>query len=297
MLDRLMRRLEHADAFTSVSDRLRVLRGRLIKGRRIPLSASAGSVGGDQFGILAYACNICGTANKRRMALLQREEPSCDGCGSTLRNRGVIHALSTSLFDDNLMISEFPHRADIVGWGMTDWDGYASRLAQRLSYTNTYYHKEPFLDITSVSDSNMATLDFLISSDVLEHVGPPVIRALENSRKLLKPDGALILTVPYGLQAETIEHYPNLHDFAIVGEGEGRRVVNITADGTQEIHSSPVFHGGEGSTLEMRVFSETGLLADLKTAGFSRVTICAEPCFEHGIYWWYPWSLPIVARP
>ncbi len=255
------------------------------------------SVDRDRLGLLLYQCNVCGTRNVRSTTDLQREASSCTGCGSTVRCRGVVHALSTALFSRSLSIPEFPDRQDIVGRGLTDWEGYAGRLAQKLSYKNTFYHMEPFLDITDVPPSDAESLDFLISSDVFEHVRPPVSRAFENARRLLKPTGVFILTVPYGLQPETIEHFPNLDSFEVVGEGNNRRLLNVTSDGTSETFSNLVFHGGAGSTLEMRVFSKDNLLSELRQAGFSRVTVCSEPCFEHGIFWWLPWSLPIIARP
>ena len=142
----------------------------------------------------------------------------------------------------------------------------------------------------------MGKLDVLISSDVFEHVCPPVRTAFKNARQLLKPDGFLILTVPYGLQPETIEHYPKLYDFAVEGDVGDRRLMNITVDGERETFSNLIFHGGAGSTLEMRIFAKDCLLADLQEAGFSRVTIQSDPCFEHGIFWWQPWSLPISQR-
>ena len=46
----------------------------------------------------------------------------------------------------------------------------------------------------------------------------------------------------------------------------------------------------------MRVFSETGLVKDLKQAGFMDVQIMKDPYFEFGIYWPSPWSVPIIAR-
>jgi hypothetical protein len=259
--------------------------------------AAAKSIDGDPPGTLVFSCNICGRCNKRPLTSVQREDRSCDGCGSSLRCRGVIHALSTALFGRCLAIPDFPGRPDIVAWGLSDWDGYASRLGTRLSYTNTFYHREPRLDVTKISSVDIGRLDVLISSDVFEHVCPPVGKAFENARLLLKPDGVLILTVPYGLQPKTIEHYPRLHDFVIEGHESDRRLVNITVDGERETFSDLVFHGGAGSTLEMRVFSKDNLLADLEEAGFSRVAVQSEPCFEHGIFWWQPWSLPIVARP
>jgi hypothetical protein len=56
------------------------------------------------------------------------------------------------------------------------------------------------------------------------------------------------------------------------------------------------FHGGEGETLEMRVFSKSGLLRELARAGFEDIRIHADACEEFGIVWTQPWSLPITAR-
>ena len=47
----------------------------------------------------------------------------------------------------------------------------------------------------------------------------------------------------------------------------------------------------------MRVFTKESLLSNLSAAGFSQVSIFADPCFEHGVYFWEKWSLPIVAQP
>ena len=76
-----------------------------------------------------------------------------------------------------------------------------------------------------------------------------------NARRLLKPDGIFILTVPYVLEGETIEHFPNLRDFIISGDGDDRKLINTTRDGTRETFSELVFHGGAGSTLSRYTFS------------------------------------------
>ncbi|MGH9903496.1 MAG: hypothetical protein ACRD68_16940, partial [Pyrinomonadaceae bacterium] len=78
--------------------------------------------------------------------------------------------LSTELFGESLALTDFPERRDISGIGMSDWDGYAAPLALKLGYQNTYYHQEPKLDITSIEPALESTLDFIISSDVFEHV-------------------------------------------------------------------------------------------------------------------------------
>lgn len=56
------------------------------------------------------------------------------------------------------------------------------------------------------------------------------------------------------------------------------------------------FHGGEGGTLEMRVFSKSGLLRELTRAGFEDIRTQADTCDESDIAWTQPWSLPITAR-
>ncbi len=97
--------------------------------------------------------------------------------------------------------------------------------------------------------------DFIISSDVFEHVVPPVSRAFENVWKMLKPGGVFVLTVPYGAQRETVEHFPELNEFSIV-ERDGSFVLrNKTRTGVLQEFNDLVFHGGPRTTLEMRVFS------------------------------------------
>lgn len=247
-------------------------------------------------GCLSFRCNICGQACKAKAASLSREEPSCDGCGSTVRFRAIIHVLSVELFGTSLALPDFPERRDITGIGMSDWEGYAISLARKLNYQNTYYHQEPKLDITSTNFALEGTLDFIISSEVFEHIPPPVSIAFENARKLLKPEGVLIFTVPYTKNEQTLEHYPELHDFQII-ESNGHYILkNTIKSGVVQVFDNLVFHGGAGSTLEMRVFSESSLIKEFKNAGLNNIKIHQAPVFEYGIYWSHDWSLPISAR-
>ena len=247
-------------------------------------------------GTLIFECNICGALCEVPAAALSREEASCKDCHSTVRMRAMIHALSIALFGRALTLPEFPERKDLLGKGMSDWNGYAKPLAKKLGYINTYYHKTPKLDIANITSQDEQSVDFLLSTDVFEHVAPPVSIAFANARKMLKPGGAFIFSVPYGLQEKTAEHFPNLYEFKIETRDGKRTLINRTRDGSIEEFSDLVFHGGEGTTLEMRVFSESDLLNDLQQAGFNDVQIMKDPYFEFGIYWPSPWSLPVIAR-
>jgi len=207
----------------------------------------------------------------------------------------MIHALSIGLFGKSIPLTDFPEDKSIRGKGMSDWSGYADPLSRKLGYENTFYHQEPFLDITTVPESAFGTLDFLIASDVYEHVPPPVRVAFENAHRLLKPGGVFVFSVPYVLQGTTIEHFPELHEFDTRNE-DGRFVLhNVTRDGRRQTFENLNFHGGPGKTLEMRVFSLPDLLAHLKEAGFAKVLILEQDDLRYGIHWPCRWSLPMVA--
>lgn len=242
-----------------------------------------------------FCCNVCGRMAKVDKTRLTREEPSCR-CGSSVRLRAIVHLLTMGLFGRSLAIRDIPERHDIVGIDMSGAAIYAGRLARRLGYTNTYLHREPRLDITAPGAEWLSRCDFVISSDVFEHVAPPVSVAFDNVLRLLKPGGLLVLTVPWAKDGETIEHFLELADYRLERRGADRVLVGRAPDGRIREYGNLIFHGGEGETLEMRVFSESGILGELARAGFGDIRIHAEPCEEFGILWKQPWSLPITAR-
>jgi SAM-dependent methyltransferase len=238
-----------------------------------------------------WICNICGASCEP--GHWQRVSCSNPDCNSTARTRAVIHVLSHALFGESLPISDFPERPDLRGIGMSDW-GYDWRLAEKLGYQNTFYDEEPRLDITAPPQELLETLDFVISSDVFEHVPPPVQRAFDGAVSLLRPGGVFVLTVPYSAEGETREHFPNLAEWEIVQFKGARILVNHTATGEWEVYDDLHFHGGPGLTLEMRHFSRPDLIRRMREAGFDEVTDWHDaPEFE-------PWrerhGLPIVAR-
>lgn len=247
--------------------------------------------------MIKFECNICGQQNKVHQDQLGRETGSCSKCNSTVRMRSIVHLLSMELFGESLSLTEMNPDKSIVGMGMSDWEPYAKPLAKLFSYTNTYYDREPMVDITNPDPSLIGTLDFLISTDVFEHVAPPVEIAFVNARKLLKPDGVFVFSVPFSLAEQTVEHFPELHEFTITKDRKNPVLINTTRDGRTQEFRDLVFHGGEGATLEMRVFNQLGLEEQLSNAGFAKPEYHTEPCWERGIYFPQQWSLPLVTRP
>ena len=246
-----------------------------------------------------FLCNICGRRNLGvpREQAENREYQSCAHCHSSLRMRSLMHLLGTELFGSPRALGAFPVDKRIRGIGMSDWEGYAGTLARVFDYRNTFYHQEPRLDIADIAESEAGKYDFLISSDVFEHIPPSLLdRAFANSRRLLKPGGVFVFTAPFARGSQTREHFPRLHDFRIVEEGGKHVLLNTTVDGEQERFDDLVFHGGEGMTLEMRMFAEDDLLRRLRAAGFSRAAVRADPATHFGINWPIDHSLPMVAR-
>lgn len=249
--------------------------------------------------LLTFVCNVCGMPNADVPLSLvsDREGNSCRACGSSLRVRSVIHALTSEIFRRSLPLPSAPPSKLIHGLGMSDWEGYAKPLERIFSYHNTFYHQEPRLDITAVPESEYGKYDFLISSDVMEHVPKDVGKAFTNMARMLKPGGFLVLTVPYKPEGDHEEFFPDLHEYRLITTGGKTFLYNRTAEGIEQIYDNLVFHGGDGFTLFMRMFSEKSLLALLAASGFTGgVKIYRDDDPRYGIIWPISWCLAMVAR-
>jgi SAM-dependent methyltransferase len=202
------------------------------------------------------------------------------------------------MFGKSIALPDFPMRRDVSGWGMSD-AGYVDLLSKKMNYLNTFYDREPRFDITeTLKPGQENSLDFLISTEVFEHIAPPVSIAFKNAGRLLKQQGVLIFTVPFIPLGETREHFPELHHYEPVSRNGGNPILkNITRDGREQVFEDLVFHGGVGATLEMRVFSKEGIIRELEQAGFGAIKFYSEPYWEFGIYWSLPYSIPLTARP
>jgi SAM-dependent methyltransferase len=213
-----------------------------------------------------------------------------------MRVRAVIALLSQELLGIPMTLVEFPVLKSIRGIGMSDNRELAEKLAEKLDYTNTFYHQPPQFDVTKPDPSDLGRYDFILSTEVMEHVPPPVEDAFANLCRMLKPEGLLVMTTPYQPGETTIEHFPELHDFTLASLREKTVLVNRRRDGSMEIFDDLFFHGGPGATIEMRVFREESLRNNLLRAGFSSVHFSTENVPEFGIEHAETWSLPIVAR-
>ena len=52
-----------------------------------------------------------------------------------------------------------------------------------------------------------------------------------------------------------MEHYPDMREYKVVELGGEHVIAILDRDGRKWLDAEPIFHGGPGSTLEMRLFA------------------------------------------
>lgn len=243
--------------------------------------------------MVTFTCNVCGSYNEVEQFAT---EPASCSCGSNVRIRALIHLLSLELFGHSIPLTKFPRLKAIRGLGMTDHEGYAAILAEKFDYTNTHYDRPPRFDFTEHHPELAGTYDFILSADVLEHIAQPVDRALEEVRLLLKPHGFFGITVYCNPADDLHEHFPDLYQYRLVPLGDSFVLVNRKRDGSLEITDDVIFHGGTGSTIEMRDFGITGLRAKLLAAGFTDLCFLTDNVPDIGVLFDHDVSQPLIAR-
>lgn len=217
--------------------------------------------------LLRFACNICGRRSTWVRSAMVREAPTCVHCGSSVRLREVVAIVGRVVLGTTVAARDWPTRQDLSGIGFSDHDIYAGHLGRATSYHNTWFHVEPCVDVTDLASFGGRTYDFAVCSDVLEHIPAPVDRAFDNLFAILNPGGTLVLNVPMR-DGTTVEHYPELIGFLSVEESIGWVLIGTRIDGSDFRATDVVFHGGPGTTAEMRVYGRENVHGHLLRAGF-----------------------------
>jgi hypothetical protein len=244
---------------------------------------------------VTFRCNVCSAENQMPEGGFTRDEASCDECNSSVRLRALLRTLSIELFNAALALPDFPKVKSIRGLGMSDNGKCASLLSEKFDYRNTFYHQEPRFDAAQPATAERGLYDFVLASDIFEHVAPPVEQSFRNVIGLLKPNGFLAMSVPYSIEDTAREHFGGLHDHSVVKAGEHLALVNRSRDGEWQVFDDIILHGGQGATLELRVFSEADLRRLLAAVGCGMVNFIAEDYPPFGITHQKNYSLPVVA--
>jgi SAM-dependent methyltransferase len=234
-----------------------------------------------------FICSVCGHFNAQMAEPVHRELMACAGCGANMRFRAIACAIALARSGQVGALSGLSPDRGCRAIGISDATNYAAVLEGLFDYTNTFLHTEPRLDIEdAASFERFGALDLIVCSDVIEHTLRPPSMVLVNLAQALKPGGHLVLSAPTFLMPDTVERYPSLEGFDVKAAGGGAWEVHYrTRFGTHGVDAAPVFHGGPGRVLELRVISHPQLLHELRAAGLELLPIAEAELQRHGALW------------
>jgi SAM-dependent methyltransferase len=184
-------------------------------------------------------CNVCGHTGEFLSPDLGREGSVCPNCSSSARSRALVCALGACLGTTDQPLYAWP-RQEVRLLEASGRGGYPVFLAEKFCYTNGEY---PAFDLEGLQYPDRS-FDFVLAGDVFEHVRNDE-RAFEEVRRVLKPGGRLLITVPF--------------------EGE-ETLVRVDAEG--RFLAPPEYHGGGGQSLAYRTYGRD-LLGRLNKLGFA----------------------------
>lgn len=177
-------------------------------------------------GRLPGFCNICGHATIFRVTDANfREHVPCGHCGSVYRHRQIAAVLLSQALARGRSPRLLASLADLPK-GLAVWNTEATRtLHQRLgARLGDSYVASEFLDPALPSGTTVdgvlhadlqgshfadGSIDYILSSDVMEHV-PDVDAALADSFRILKVGGAHIFTAPFYQHRFSVERRAEL---------------------------------------------------------------------------------------
>jgi hypothetical protein len=76
----------------------------------------------------------------------------------------LLHALSRELLGAGLVLDDFPRVRSISGLGLSDASFYSERLLEKFDYRNTFYDREPRLDLLNPPAGDIGRYDFVLAS-------------------------------------------------------------------------------------------------------------------------------------
>ena len=208
-------------------------------------------------------CIACGCPPNLLAA--NREDVACSNCNITWRIAACLFGLREGLGVGG-SFSEMAPDLSRVGVGISDDWRLALLLAGRFAYANTFLHRFPYLDISDPPEILQGSLEFVICSDVLEHVMGDVQVAMRGLLSILRPGGFLVASIPID-GPNHIEYFPGCVSYTEVGSS----VEWLNAAGALSRNESPIYHGGQGQTLTFRQFTEDSFVNALTRAGFTDI--------------------------
>lgn len=151
---------------------------------------------------LSFTCNVCGARCQAVASELRRDVTTCFTCGSTLRHRAIVAALTYVFGGAPDVLQDMVPRPDVMGIGIADWSGHSYYLGIRYAYTNTYRRRHPVFDLTRPLNVGLRSAhDFVTCCDRLQSFQRGRRVAIRNTFELLRPGGTLVVTVSSGFES------------------------------------------------------------------------------------------------
>ena len=163
------------------------------------------------------------------------------------------------------------------GLGISDNPEMARFFRRCFDYSNSQLDVAPFIDLLDPPSATAGLYDFVICSDVLEHVPPPAERALVSLASFLRPGGAAVVSVPIRDEG-TDEYYPGITEWSMVDGA----LHWTDGDGATHVDPDPEIHGGDGLTIAFRTWGADEFERAILASGFSSIERLV-PCPELGV--------------
>lgn len=164
---------------------------------------------GDRRGDRRGGCSVCGEqsrfvrnswvlpaelARQWPEGFVDRESQLCASCGSSRRVRGVADALLARYADGALSVAELVAEPGFRALEIAEVNAIGRMHPFLAGLPGLTYFEYPQEDIQALSYAD-ASFDLVLSSETLEHVEDP-LRALRETRRVLRPGGRHVFTVP-----------------------------------------------------------------------------------------------------
>jgi SAM-dependent methyltransferase len=123
----------------------------------------------------------------------RQQGETCDACGANLRSIALANALRGAMGTDALL-NDLPTARQTRNMSILEINEAGSLSPVLRKFPGYVFGAYPEVDMHAMPYAD-ATFDVVVHSDTLEHVENPV-HALAECRRVLKPGGALCMTVP-----------------------------------------------------------------------------------------------------
>ena len=243
-------------------------------------------------------CPVCSGHISALYTEPTREKIICQFCRATGRDAAIANLIANLLGKIDIPLTKLNINKQIYIGNLSGSNNLFNVISQKFSYINTYYHKEPKFDLLNPDVKYESKFDILINSEVLEHIVGDTIKALQGALFSIKPGGWMIFSVPFISNGPDIEHYPGLVSYEEIPSKNTKRSAKLYFDdGRVEIDTKAVFHGGSGSTLEIRLYNRTRVIFELLKAGFESISIHDENRPSIGVQWGISSRMITARRP